>query len=637
MKLNLMGGRAVRIPLLAAILGSICIFPGLGNDPPDFRVWVVNDSVRINPFGNRAYEDNPYLFPDALTGDYQASSQIWDAAGRVISLKAARNEILSFQIVIERLADKPVRKVNVQLSDLVGPGGVRIGREQLELYKQWYVEVRRPSTMEYTLGTGWYPDALLPCDRWKGNLYPSTYVMPFEIPDQLNNLGQRQRNQALWVDLWVPGEAERAPSGQYRSTISVEAESGRVDLTLELELWDFALPEETHLAGNIHTDTEINALPEDLELKYYQMIRRHRLAIGVLGYAPDANIAGADLQLDWTSYDKRLGRYLDGKAFTREFGYQGPGYGIPIELLVLPFDSHPMNLYKTARHIQIAGKEFKFYRAWPVDLPEQGATPEYERLFKQAYRAFQSHFEAHPGWNRTRLIVFFLGLDEAYDESSWEQMVYHARLMDSSGADRLEFRIDGLYPVEAMERLSRYVDIAILAPGNWDSRRIQEMRRNGIEDWFYTSPGVVDGDLLGCRAMSWVCWKFGISSWTVWELDYNALRAYLFPETYTTGDSVYNLHGMLIYRGETMGLKQPVASIRLKQLRRGAQDYEYFWLAGRDPQGKALADQGVAAVIHDPLRTDQSWGLPGMWNHNSEAWEALRLRLGKYLHENPRR
>jgi hypothetical protein len=615
---------------LLVVVVFLTVVPGRAV-PADFRVWVANDSVRIDPRGGRAYEDNPFLFPDALTGDYQSSSLIWNGVRRTVTLKAARNETVSFQIIVDRLTDKPVSHARVQIGDLVGPNGSRISRAQIELFKEWYVEVKRPSSMEYTLGAGWYPDALLPCDRWQGNLYPSSYVMPFDIPDQLNNLGEQQRNQALWVDLYVPKERDKVPAGSYRSKIVITADSGTFELDIELEVWDFALPEETHLAGNIHTDTEINDLPEDLELKYFQLIRRHRLAMGVLGYAPELEVKGTDVSINWTSYDQRLGKYLDGRAFTEEYGYHGPGYGIPIEHLVLPFDSHPMNVYKVRRGIQIAGKEFKFYRAWPVDRPEQGITAEYETVFKKAFQAFQQHFDANPRWNRTRLIVFFLGLDEAYDETSWEQMVYYARLLDASGAKRLEFRIDGLYPMEAMERLSQYVDIAILAPGNWDLARIKEMRKKGIEDWFYTSPGVVDGDLLGCRAMSWVCWKYGISSWTVWELDYNALRAYLFPETYVTGDRIYNLHGMLVYRGETMGLKQPVASIRLKQLRRGAQDYEYFWLAARDPKGRAMVDQAVGGVINDPLRSEQSWGLPAMWNHNSEAWEKVRIRVGEAL------
>jgi hypothetical protein len=58
----------------------------------------------------------------------------------------------------------------------------------------------------------------------------------------------------------------------------VSSDEGRQQLSLELEVWDFALPEESHLKPNIHTDTEINVFPEDMELRYYQMIRKHRLA-----------------------------------------------------------------------------------------------------------------------------------------------------------------------------------------------------------------------------------------------------------------------------------------------------------------------------------------------------------------------
>ena len=99
----------------------------------------------------------------------------------------------------------------------------------------------------------------------------------------------------------------------------------RVELSLSLNVWDFALPDETHLAGNIHTDTEIHNLAPELEVKYYQMIRRHRLAMGVLGYAPDTTVKGSDIQFDWTSYDARLGKYLDGSALHGEIWILGSG------------------------------------------------------------------------------------------------------------------------------------------------------------------------------------------------------------------------------------------------------------------------------------------------------------------------
>jgi hypothetical protein len=50
-----------------------------------------------------------------------------------------------------------------------------------------------------------------------------------------------------------------------------------------------------------------------------------------------------------------------------------------------------------------------------------------------------------------------------------------------------------------------------------------------------------------------------------------------------------------------MGLDQPVASIRLKGLRRGSQDYEYFWLLTQAKGGREMADQAVSAVLHGSI------------------------------------
>lgn len=182
---------------------------------------------------------------------------------------------------------------------------------------------------------GWYPDGLLPCLRWSGELYPHSYVFPSEIPDLLNSIGRRQRSQALWMDIYVPQERTSAPPGVYRGKITVASDAGTEVLDVRLDVWGFALPEESHIYGNFHTDTEINKFPEELELKYYQLMRKHRVAMGVLGYAPGLKLSGTEPSFDWSKYDARLSKYLDGSAFTDKHGYHGPGYGIPIELLVI--------------------------------------------------------------------------------------------------------------------------------------------------------------------------------------------------------------------------------------------------------------------------------------------------------------
>ncbi len=595
-------------------------------NPSGFDVWVVDESVRVDPVDSKAVDDRPALFADAPE-NYRDRNFVWDGASRTIRLRAARNEVIGFQVIVERKGTGKLSRVRLELGDLVGPGGSRIPSSKLDLFKEWYVHVEKASRQTYTLGTGWYPDALLPCERWSGNLYPHTYVHPFEIPDLMNNIGPKQTSQALWVDVNVPRTRAEAPPGRYTGTVQVQSSAGSMELKLELDVWDFALPDVSHVVGNFHTDTEINALPEEMELKYYQMIRRHRLAMGVLGYAPGLKVKGTELEFDWSKYDARLGKYLDGSAFTARYGYSGPGEGVPIELLVLPFDAYPVNLYKLAHGISI-GKEFKYYAPWPAAVPEGGPTPEYREVWKKAFQAFEQHLNANPAWNRTKPIVYLLSLDEAYDDVARERMLYYGALLREANAPRLKYRVDGWYPKETMDRLAKVLDISILGLGGFEPSMVRELKQKGVDPWFYTLTGFTDGDSLQCRAMGWIAWKYRAGSWTLWELDFNSLRAWLYPETYPD----QNGHGMFIYRGETMGLDEPVASIRLKQLRRGSQDYEYFWLLAQSKDGAGEVDRLVNSVVNDFLARAGgerfSMGAPAMWKHDPAAWEKVRVELG---------
>lgn len=609
------------------------------------RAWAIGDSFRIDPTTGKAYEANALIFPDAPRGEYRDSNGVWDGRHRHIAIKSARNETVSFQVIVERTDSTPLRHVDVATTPLTGPGGVTLGDPDISMFKEWYVNVARRSSEDYSLGTGWYPDALIPTAHTTGRLFPKSYILPFDVPDLMNNIGPDQQDQALWFDVYVPRDRRQAPPGEYTGTITVSTPAGEhVVLTVSLAVWDFALPEETHVAGNIHNDTELNTFAPELELKYYQMMRRHRLAMGVLGYAPDITVQGSDIQFDWTSYDARLGKYLDGSAFTEKYGYTGPGYGVPIEMLILPFDVFPVNPYFQSAHVGWPyGKEWKFYRPWPVELPDGGPTPVYGEVWKKAFRAFEDHFDQHPAWNRTKPIVFLLSMDESYDEPSIQRFLYYGRLLKESGAKRLKFRIDGSYPMATMDRLADVVDISILGVRAYVPERVQQLRKKGVEDWFYTGMGLLDGDPLGCRALGWVTWKYGARSWTIWEFDFNSLHAWMNPVSYeamaTSGSEVagniYNGTGMLIYRGETMGLDEPVASIRLKLLRRGSQDYEYFWLLAHKRGGRAIADRLANAVIHDPMGQRGAWGSPGMWDHDVDDWEQARSRMGDLIQTLP--
>ncbi|HXH48895.1 MAG TPA: hypothetical protein VNM47_06080, partial [Terriglobia bacterium] len=120
------------------------------------KVWAVNDTVRVDPIRNRPFEENPGLFPDGVRPGYKQSNLVWDGAARRISLTAARNETVAFQMVIERTGEK-LTNVNVALADLAGPSGAKIALANFDMFREWYVHVKNPSKQSYTLGPGWYP------------------------------------------------------------------------------------------------------------------------------------------------------------------------------------------------------------------------------------------------------------------------------------------------------------------------------------------------------------------------------------------------------------------------------------------------------------------------------------------------
>ena len=87
---------------------------------------------------------------------------------------------------------------------------------------------------------------------------------------------------------------------------------------------------------------------------------------------------------------------------------------------------------------------------------------------------------------------------------------------------------------------------------------------------------------------------------------------------------------MLIYRGGPVGLDEPVPSIRLKALRRGLQDYVYFWLLDKAGQGNA-ARRIVASVVHAEPFGQTSIGNVEIWKNDPEIWLGARVEAGERL------
>jgi glycosyl hydrolase family 123 len=611
--------RSPHICATALALFAAC----LSAQTPVVHLWAVSDGVRVSPTDGKIFEARTDIHRDYPSGDFRVSNSVWSAATKTVSLRAARNEFVAFQVVVE--AGGPLAEVDVKLPGLTGPGGARIEGKYAQVFKEWYVDVRRATTgyERSSLGPGWYPDALMPQRRT--TLHPA---IPFSIPDLYNDI-PNQTNQALWVDFFIPYDRAAAPPGQYTGTFEVTWKGGHDSLHLALDVWDFALPQENHLRGDIWNGS-MREMPPEEEMAYYQLARQHRFLPLIYAYRPKLKINGTSVSLDWSEYDRRLAPYLDGSAFTAAHGYWGPGYGLPVDHMMLPFDVEKRGRKSTA---------------WPIAVSDAGPTPEYEAVWKETGRQIREHLDQNPRWRGVMKIAFLDGLDESYYEAAYEKMLYYGKLLhDAMGRGWFKYRVDGGYSHPAMERLSKEVELWVCHTEDFSIDDVDYFRTKGVDTWFYGpmiyeqkknggcgSNTFLDLDLLVERGVGWVGWKYR-SGWVEWEFDWNAFAAWYEAENYKDSpERIYNGSGQLIYRGAVMDYPGPIPSIRLKAQRRGLQDYEYFWLLAQKTGNKQAADALVNSIVYK-----RPFGKAAMldieiWKNNPEVWDQARIAAGERI------
>ena len=136
--------------------------------------------------------------------------------GKSVIISAARNEAEAGQLVIR--PSRNISGLTVKASDLLGPGGEQIGAENIELLRVRYVTTTIATDKSAAIGD--WPDPLPP------------FVGPIDL--------KAGRNQAVWVRVTVPSDV---PAGIYKGTITLSADDYRQTAPLEVEVYDFELPD----------------------------------------------------------------------------------------------------------------------------------------------------------------------------------------------------------------------------------------------------------------------------------------------------------------------------------------------------------------------------------------------------------
>jgi len=628
--------------ILVGLLNGRAALSQKENNVLGWSISVLPASTRLDPVTNKIIEERFAAAETGLSKKENLLKKNWIYDGNKTSLASARGEYISFQLVItNNNPDSILKNIKVEMPSF------RNEKAQLkikpELFLEWAVNVKTPSTgyPKASSGKGWYPDALIPFTyiqddslKAKGRL-----VYPLWLPD-FNNRIDGQRSLIIWVDQYIPFAYEDAKPGTYSTNISVTIGGQTQKIPIDLNVWNFAIPNENKLKASLQHEGFLSSMNEEQELEVYQLFKRNRVALMDPTYKPRLQVSpGSNIKIDWTSFDNRLKKYITGEAFTSRFGYAyGPGYREPVETFVLPFDVY-------GKH-ETAG--------WPdVGKPDVERNPSNQSLYINTIKEVRSHLHSVIDSAKTEVYVYLNGLDESYFPEAWSRMVYYGNMFHKFYPEA-QFRVDGGYNEEAMNVIAKSINAWATHTINYNIEEIKKYQQMGIKDWLYGpmlyeskvnswvgSSTFIDLPLVNDRAISWSCWKYRTYSWISWGIGEGWERAWYDPETWkdafkpgSEADAVFsykklNGNALLIYSpGIVPNVDGPCPSIRLKTMRDGVQEYEYMRLLSEIDKNNDRVDSIVNSIINQPFG-DKSIGKLDVWSYNPEQWDRARIELGE--------
>ncbi len=635
-------------------LGVLIVLVGLclrTSVPAAPRVFILGDMEK--PTGNEAVESARDFFSDG-----------------VIILHGAGNEVVAFQVVLR--AARVERGLDARLSGFAPPAEPS-ARPIVRLFLAHYVQAQDASY-------SWFPPGEAGVLPWRGKLWPDALVplvdpyrpdrRPVAAPFTIDPA--RHRNQALWVDVFIPRDA---PAGQTTGQLDL-LQDGRPFETLpvRLEIHPFNLPDERHVDafGEVYRETGVmfelgvkfKEQPEAewaVYKRYLQMGHAHRFLVthradnGSLPKRADGDPAYWPEHRwgeDWSLYSPYVGSILDGSLFTAGEGYVGPSEATPPSFYPAPFVEAFYGARTLRRHL---------------DEHDGAINPEWLETWQANAAAFRREVVAR-GWDQVRFFAYILDEVDGPRDGQTEVDPGDAQVLRFHRAmEQIQAALDqGTGGARRIHLLwTSHTDAAIWADTPADLRPFiswwspnahalnlpfyQELAaKPGQRVWFYHSGHPATGNhainQLGIDLRLWglLCRRYGVDGSFWWSManfghrwDEAGFNPYENP-VYRQGETRWG-NGVLFYPGSRLtmigyrrNIAGPIPSLRMKAYRRGLQDYEYCWLADRRGHAgevdRLLEELIPAAFSEAPTGRHQ-----GLWSRGPADYYRLRRRLADLI------
>jgi hypothetical protein len=449
-----------------------------------------------------------------------------------------------------------------------------IPQNNVNLFLEHYIQIYAISS---PVGAkGYWPDALAPLK------------IPFSMQAQYAVVG----NRPVWVDVYIPANTQ---AGIYKGTITVTRFEKVIEtIGIEVEVYDFSLPEETHLItyfniskgelARFYDKQASSPEIEQLTMNYFDFLFAHRMETWFNDpLVPELTIKGENVELKFNEsrYD-----YFLNKMKTKRVILEANPHGLTRQINAEPF------------------------------------SPAFNKIVKAYLTQAESWFRKH-GW-RDRL-VFNSPIDEPNTKEDYEETRRWAELVHEA--------VPGI-PFLATESpvnrnadwgtLRGYVNNFCVHGNSLNDPEVkqalkEEQAKGGEATWYiscdqaYPQPNYfIDAPALDPVMVPWITARYHMNGILYWAANFwnQTPDPWLDPVTFISGFDcsdgyVLNGEGSLIYPGDRTrrytgqpDVNGPVSSIRFELLRDGIEDYEYLWML-KNKGDSDFAEKQVQNMVID--------------------------------------
>ncbi|MGQ9503972.1 MAG: DUF4091 domain-containing protein [Thermogutta sp.] len=512
-----------------------------------------------------------------------------------VHLAAARNEWVGFQVFVR--SDRLLPGVSVEISPLKAESGAEISANNIRLYREHQLELKEATYRNEAFRPDWYPDPLIPTvdpltgERLSGARFTA---QPFDLP--------ANETHGVWVDVYV---SKDTPAGSYRGTVRVLSGNGEIAvMPVDLQVWDFTLPRFPSLVTALGS-------PADRMRDYYSK----RAKAGIEPEPQDW--AAVRQQCAILAREHRINAYPPGEWLQldrKENGFELPAE--KIRQLQQWIDTYHVNA------IQVPS---------PVGIVK---SPQANLDTLQAWaKAWDRAIDAI---NRPHVVYFIYLMDEPNDPEAYEFVrLWGKAIRGVKTKVKVMVVEQTLTQNPSWGDLYGAVDIWCSLFPRYDESTARKRQELGETMWAYTALCEakktpcwhIDYPLLNYKVPCWIACRYDIKGLLYWGGMSYWLQVddpWTDPRTYRPGRPerplIYNGEGTLVYPARPCGYDGIVPSLRLKALRDGIEDFDYFALLQQAGRGEQALE-----FVRD---LTPSWF---EWNPEPEAYEQARRKLASLI------